>query len=365
MRILIAGGGTGGHVYPGIAIAKELKSADQNVEVLFVGTAQGLENKIVPKEGFKLKTIRSKGINRNSVIDNIKTLNINIAGLKDAKAIVKDFKPDIAIGTGGYVTGPVILVCALSKVRTIIHESNVIPGVANKILSRFVDYIAISYKDTKKYFKVADSKIKVTGNPVRKDLFLYKKFQSKYALGFDTQKPLIVSVGGSRGAQNINAAILNYINEFLPSSIQFLFITGENQYDKIMGKLDMTKHKNLKVVPFSYKMPQVYAASDLIICRAGAMTISEVSASGVPSILIPSPYVAENHQEYNARALKRAGSAKIILEKNLNEDVLKTNINELIYDKNKLNDMSEKAKMMSKPDAVDEIVRLINKLVEC
>ncbi len=362
MRMLIAGGGTGGHVYPGIAIAKEIKSIEPDTEILFVGTEKGLENKIVPKEGFELKTIRSKGINRKSIVDNIKTLNVNIAGLRDAKKIVKDFKPDIAIGTGGYVTGPVILTCARSKVKTMIHESNVIPGVTNKILSRFVDIIAVSYEDTKSYFKGVDNKIMVTGNPVRKDLFLYGKFESKHSLGFDTQLPLIVSVGGSRGAKNINSAVLNYINEILPSNIQFLFITGDNQYNEIVDQINIESHKNLKITSYAYNMPQIYAAADLIICRAGAMTISEISASGRPSILIPSPYVAENHQEYNAKALERAGSAKIILEKNLNAEVLNDYITELICDKKRLNEMGEKAKLLSKPDALNKITKLIYEL---
>ncbi|MDI6602145.1 MAG: undecaprenyldiphospho-muramoylpentapeptide beta-N-acetylglucosaminyltransferase [Thermoanaerobacteraceae bacterium] len=363
MKVLIAGGGTGGHIYPGVAIAKELKEKDSKVEILFVGTENGLENKIVPKEGFNLKTIRSRGFNRKAMFDNFKTLTINILGLQDAYRIVSEFKPNIAIGTGGYVTGPVILICSLMNIKTIIHESNVIPGVTNKILSIFVNIIALSYEDTKKYLKGVERKIIVTGNPVRKDLFNYNKIESKHSLGFDAQKPLIVSVGGSRGASNINRAVLNYLQKFLPADLQFLFITGENQYENITKQIDISAHKNVKIIPYAYNMPLVYAAADLIICRAGAMTISELAACAKPSILIPSPFVAENHQEYNARALEKVGAAKVILEKDLNEDILRNYINEVIYNREKLKEMGEKARSISKPDALSEIIKLIYKLI--
>jgi len=360
MKVLIAGGGTGGHVYPGIAIAKELKERDINIEILFVGTENGLENKIVPGEGFELKTIHSKGFKRKAITENFKTISVNFQGLLDSYRIVSNFKPDIAIGTGGYVTGPVLLICSFMRIKTVIHESNVIPGVTNKILSRFVDRIALSYEETKKYFnKRIAGKIVVTGNPVRKDIFIYRKSEAKKALGFDVSKPLIVSVGGSRGAANINKTVLSYLNNYMPSNIQFLFITGENQYESIIKQCNMLKNKDVKVIPYAYNMPVVYAAADLIICRAGAMTISELIACGKPSILIPSPYVAENHQEYNARTLEKIGAAKVILEKDLDEKILYNYINEIIYNNDKLKAMSESAKSLSKPDALDQIVDLM------
>ena len=270
-----------------------------------------------------------------------------------ARKILKDFSPDLVIGCGGYVSGPVVAEAALRKIPTLIHEQNVFPGVTNKLLARKVNTVCISFEEAEKYFTKAN-KIVYTGNPVRSSLLTVSKQSARLALGVD-DRPLLAAVGGSLGAGTINAQMLEFIKA-IPDDIQLIWATGNREYDEIKGKITEIP-KNVRIEPYIYNMDEVLSAADLVISRSGAITLTELCISGTPSVLIPSPNVAENHQEINARALEARGAAVVICERELGEVSLKDKVTELIYDREKLEKMSECAKKMSKKDALDLIYK--------
>lgn len=364
MKYLLTGGGTGGHIYPAVAIADEIKRNDPDAEILFVGTKNGLESELVPKSGYELKTIRVKGFKRKISIDIFKTINTAFKGLFDARLIINDFKPDIVIGTGGYVCGPVVMMAILKGVPTIIHEQNAFPGITNRILSGFVNKVAVAFEDSKKYFP-CKRKIVVTGNPIRTEVLSDNKTASLKKLSFKDNIPLVVSVGGSRGAEKINESMVDFI-KYIDENIQVLIITGSKQYDAVLKKINNINadiKKNVKVIPYCYNMKDVYAAADLIICRAGAITLAELTATGTPSILIPSPNVTHNHQEYNAKVLVNNKAAEMIIEKDLTGKLLFEKVNNLLKNPIMLEKMKSNAKKMAKIDAVKIIYGYIKRLV--
>ncbi|SNX52788.1 undecaprenyldiphospho-muramoylpentapeptide beta-N-acetylglucosaminyltransferase [Thermoanaerobacterium sp. RBIITD] len=363
MKYLMTGGGTGGHIYPAIAIANEIRRNENDADILFVGTEKGLEKELVPKSGYVLRTIRVKGFKRKISLDTIKTVKIAFDGLFDARRIINEFKPDIVIGTGGYVCGPVVMMAVLKHIPTLIHEQNAFPGITNRILSRFVNIVATAFEDSKKYFHNKD-KVYVTGNPVRLEILNVNKDQALKKLGLVQDKKVIVSVGGSRGAAKINECmvdLLKYIND----DVQILIITGKNQYDtviKMMKDYDIGIKDNIKIIPYCYNMEDIYAVADIMICRSGAITLAELTATKTASILIPSPNVTHNHQEYNARVLEKNGAALIILEKDLSGKILYDKINSILKNPVLLEKMKVSAKKMSKVNAANDIYKLINKL---
>lgn len=363
MRYLLTGGGTGGHIYPAVAIANEIKRNEKDAEILFVGTEKGLEKELVPKSGFELKTIRVKGFKRKLSLDTLRTIKIAFDGLIDAKKIIDEYKPDIVIGTGGYVCGPVVMIAALKHIPTLIHEQNAFPGLTNRILSRFVDIIATAFDDSKKYFRDKDN-VYVTGNPIRMEILNANKVQALKKLGLEQGKKVVVSVGGSRGAAKINEYMVELIKR-VDDDFQILMITGKNQYDtviKMIKDYDIKIGKNIKIIPYCYDMGDVYAVADIMVCRAGAITLAELLATSTASILIPSPNVTHNHQEYNARVLEKNGAAIVILERELNGDILYDKVSSILKDPVVLERMKSNAKKLSKIDAVKEIYKLINDL---
>lgn len=336
MKVLISGGGTAGHINPGIAIAKYIKSKNPDCEILFIGTQKGLETKLVPRENFELKLIKVRGFRRKLSKDTFVAVKELFQGLHEARAIIREFKPDIAIGTGGYVCGPVVFNAARMKIPTLIHEQNAFPGVTNKLLAKFVDKVAISFKESEKFFK-NEKKVVFTGNPIRNEMLKADRNTARSKLGIEKGKPLVVIFAGSRGAETINNTVSEFISRHKDEDkFHILFATGEAQHEKIMKRLGNINSKFIKIVPYIYDMADVMAAADLVVGRAGAITISELTAMGVPSILIPSPYVTANHQEYNARALEKQGAGIVILEKNLNHNVLYEQINDLLCNSDKL-----------------------------
>ncbi|EOD01261.1 undecaprenyldiphospho-muramoylpentapeptide beta-N-acetylglucosaminyltransferase [Caldisalinibacter kiritimatiensis] len=367
MRFLISGGGTGGHIYPALAIAKKIKQKYKNAEILYVGTEKGLERELVPKEGFKFKTIRVKGFRRKLSVDTLKSTKELFLGLNDARKIIKDFSPDIVIGTGGYVCGPVVLIASLKNIPTLIHEQNAFPGVTNRILSRFVNKIAGSFEESKKYFKYPD-KVIITGNPVRDDVITTTKEDAYKSLSIDKSKPFIYSVGGSGGQKKLNEAMLDVIEKNMDSKdVQILHVTGKRFYENFMKELknrgiDLSD-SNIRVVSYFFEAPKALAAADLVITSSGAISIAEVTAVGVPTILIPKSYTAENHQEYNARALENKGASVVILERELNGHKLNETINNLIRDKNKLSHMAVRSKELGVTDSTDRILQIIKELI--
>lgn len=362
MKVLIAGGGTGGHVNPGLAIAKYIKDHEQNAEITFVGTKKGLETKLVPREGYKLETITVRGFKRKLSFDTVVAVKELVQSFFEASKLINRIKPDVVIGTGGYVCGPILYVAAKKRIPTLIHESNAFPGVTNRILARYVDYVAISFKDSEKYFKKS-AKIVHTGNPVRQELLNANKNDVLSKLDIVQGKPLIVVMGGSRGARKINETVAEMLNNYFKGEFNIIFSTGEQQFDVINSsiKVDDKYKKFVKVVPYIYDVDKVYAASDLMICRAGAITISELQTMGIPSILIPSPYVTANHQEHNARSLEKDGGAVVILENDLNADALYNQICNLISNKDKLKKMAKDATKNRMLDSASIIYSLIQK----
>lgn len=367
MRVLVSGGGTGGHIYPALAIAKGLKEIEPETKILYVGTRKGLEARIVPQEGLSFSTISVEGLPRKIGLGLIRTTIKTAGGYVQARKIIKDFNPDIVIGTGGYVCGPVVLAAALKKIPTLIHEQNAFPGVTNKLLARVVDRVAVTFPESIKYFK-GKEKVKVTGLPIRPEI-LCAEPESAEEFGFRPDGFNVLVVGGSRGARRINLAIEEVIKYYGGrSDIRFLIITGEVGYEEVMENLqkksiDLSTYTNIMVKPYLHKMPEALSATNLILCRAGATTIAEITAKGIPGILIPYPYAAENHQEHNAMALVNKGAAIMIKDNELNGQRLINCINELISDPESLHKMRMRAKEMGRPQALKNIIELVQELI--
>ncbi len=363
MKVLIAGGGTGGHINPGLAIAKYIMKKDPSAEITFVGTKKGLETRLVPREGFTLETITVRGFRRKLSLDTVLALKELVQSFFQASRLIKKLRPDVVIGTGGYVCGPVLYVAAKKGIPTLIHESNAFPGVTNRLLERYVNCVAISFKDAAKYFKNRD-KLVHTGNPVRQELLNTNREAVLNKLDIVEGKPLLVTMGGSRGARKINETVVEMLNTRFKGEFNLIFATGESQFDdiKLSVCLDEKYKRMVKVVPYIYDVGQVYAASDLMICRAGAITISELQTMGIPSILIPSPYVTANHQEHNARSLEKDGGAVVILENELNADILYNSIIKLISNRDVLSKMAVDATKNRIIDSAEKIYSLVEKM---
>ncbi len=362
MKVIMTGGGTGGHIYPAIAIANKIQEEYNDAEILFVGTQKGLESEIVPSCGYDIKTITVSGFNRKELMKNIDTLKRVVKGLKEANDIIRDFKPDIVIGTGGYVCGPVVLAAALKGIKTFIHEQNAFPGMTNKILSRFADIIFISFEESRKYFR-NKKKIVLSGNPLRDEFFRQNYKRAKEKLNIQESDFAIICFGGSRGAEKINEHMLKVI-EILNGieGVKLFFVTGKVHYEMIQKEIQERKillSDNIVVLDYIHNMSDYMLASDLVISRAGALTISEICACGKPSILIPSPYVTGNHQYHNAKVVADRGAAYMIQEKELNEDKMIRIIFKLKNSSKIKNEMMKQSKELSHMDASDIIIRHI------
>lgn len=370
MKAIIAAAGTAGHINPGIAIANKIKEKDKNSKIIFIGTTRGLENDLVPRAGYELKTIEAYGLSAKISIDNLKKLYKTYKGLGQANKIIKEFKPDIVIGTGGYICGAVATAAKKNNIPVVLHESNAFPGKAVKLLAKKADKILISFEDAKSRIKNA-KEIVYTGTPVKiqkKDYDINTKTQIIKDLGLNETKPIILIFGGSQGAQKINEAIIGIITEKLNKKYQMIWATGPKQYDSIKETLE-TKNininniENMKIVPYIYNMEEVMNVSDVIVARSGAMTITEISNLGKPSILIPLPNVSQNHQLHNAKVLENVGAAKIILNEDLDENNLNNLIEDIILNKNKLEKMGKNALKIASNDVEEKIYKEIKELV--
>lgn len=361
MKVLIAGGGTAGHINPGLAIAKYLKDKNPDTEIVFVGTKRGLETELVPREGFKLELVRVRGFRRKLSKDTLIAVKELFLGMMDAKKILKAYKPDIVIGTGGYVCGPVLYNASKMGIPTLIHEQNAYPGVTNKILSRYVDKVAISFKEANKYFKYPN-KLVLTGNPVRKEMVEINRGDSQQKVQYKGLLGHVVIFGGSLGAQKINSTVTQMLLENYKEEFSILFATGKSQYGKVTSDLSVFKSDKVTIVPYIFDAPKEYAAADLIVCRGGAITTSEMAAIGMPCIMIPSPNVTANHQEHNARSLENQGAAVVILEKDLTSEVLHEQIKKLLSDKEALSKMSRNSKKAGITNASEKIYDIVLEL---
>ncbi len=373
MRVLIAAGGTGGHITPGLAIADYIKSRDKHSEFLFVGSRKGMEKDMVPRAGYDLEFIEILGFKRKISLEffkqNVRTLYLMRSAIQTSKDIINAFEPDIVIGTGGYVSGPVLFAAAKVGVPTLIHESNAYPGLASKLLAHYVDCVCLSFKSTKSYFKNS-KRVVLTGNPLRQELFNISKAAARERLGIHNDNPLIVASGGSLGAEGFNHAVMQFINKTkVSTSFNMIFGTGEAHFNDIMlqvATVFKSFPKHITVVPFIHDMSAALVAADLVIGRGGAITLSEITALQKPSVLIPSPNVTNNHQEYNARALHDAGAAIMFTERKLEKDNCAgfvTTIAELLSDPKRLRDMSNSAKSVGITDGVQQIYDQAKKLM--
>ncbi len=357
MKVLLSGGGTGGHVYPAIAIANKIKEENPDCEILFVGTEKGIESEIVPKYGYELKTVTVQGFRRKIDLENIKRVFKLCKGLEESRRIVKKFKPDIVIGTGGYVSGPVLFNSALNKTVTIVHEQNSFPGVTNKILSKVVTRVLTSFEDSHKRFpEDSRDKLVLTGNPVRKEILQARKSISRRKIGINEDKKMVLCYGGSGGSRKINDAMKLVIKNMVDEDIAFIFATGKVYYDEFMESLgDIQLKPYQRVMPYLDNMADGLAASDIVIGSAGAISLAEITALGKPSIIIPKAYTAENHQEYNAKSIEAQGAGIAILEKELTPERLNEVVFKLLGDRELLIDMSNASKEAGKPQAIDAI----------
>jgi len=370
MKAIIAAAGTAGHINPGLAIANKIKENEPDSEIIFVGTTRGLENDLVPRAGYELKTIDAYGLSKKISIDNLKKLYKTYKGIGEAKKIVKEFKPDIVIGTGGYICGAVILAAKKNNIPTMLHESNAFPGKAVKMLAKKVDTILVSFEDAKDRIKDCKN-IVFTGTPVKikkQNYDINKKHEIITNMGLSEEKPIVLIFGGSQGAQRINEAIINIIKNKLNTNYQIMWATGPKQYDIIKEELEknninIEKIENTKIVPYIYNMEEMENVCDLVVARSGAMTVTEISNLGKPSILVPLPNVSNDHQMYNAKALEKIDAAKIITNDNLNGELLNNTIHSIIDDKNVCEKMGQNALKISTKDVEDKIYNEIKKLV--
>ena len=370
MKVVIAAAGTAGHINPGLAIANKIKQEEPKSEITFIGTTRGLENDLVPRAGFKLKTIDAYGLSKKLTIENIKKMYKTLKGYGEAKKILKDLKPDIVIGTGGYICGATILAAHNLKIPTMLHESNSFPGKAVKMLAKKTDVILISFEDAKERIPNA-KKIVHTGTPVKIKKQEYTNSQIekiKKELGLNNEKPLVLIFGGSQGAQKINEAIKEIIKNKENKEYQIIWATGPKQYDIIKEKLEdaninINYIENTKIVPYIYNMEEIMNVSDLIVSRSGAMTITEIANLAKPSILVPLPNVSGDHQMYNAKVLANKNAAIIIKNDDLNTVDLNTKIKEIVLDKNKKEQMGKNAFKVSTKNVEEKIWQEIKELI--
>ena len=359
MRAILSCGGTGGHIYPAIAIADKIREKDPDAEILFIGTKKGMENNLVPAAGYEIKGIDASGFNRKNLLANFKTLADSVKGDHEAAAIIKEFKPDIAIGTGGYVTGTVILEAHRAGIPCYIHEQNAIPGLTNKILERFTTKTFISFKESENSFSHPEKTI-LTGNPVRAqfDSLSYEDCRRELGLGDET---MILIFGGSLGAELINEAAVRLIDDIAEKNVKLYFVTGKRYYNDILEKTKGKDMRNVVLIPYADNMPKLMSACDITVSRAGAIAVSEIMVSGKASVLIPSPNVTNNHQYHNAKAVADNGAAVLLEESELvkDPDALEKALKEL-SDPDKRKAVCDAAKRLGKPDAAEMIWQNLN-----
>ena len=357
MKVIISAGGTGGHIYPALAIINRIKESEPDSEFLYIGTHDRMEKDIVPKYGIPFKQIEIYGFNRKKIFKNFKTIQALIKANKTCKKIIKDFDPDIVIGVGGYVTVPVIKTATKLGYKTFIHEQNSVPGKANTYLSNYVDMIGISFPSSRQFFP--KEKVILTGNPCSEDAIKVIPCDKKEFNLSD--KPLILFVMGSLGASKVNDFLIKTMSLFNNKDYEILYVTGKGDYDKIK---EIKFPSNVKVVPYVDKITRVMKRTDIMVTRAGASTLSEIIALQIPSIIIPSPYVPNNHQYKNALDLVKCDAAIMIEEKDLKGDIIARNIDNLLKDKNKLKNMKNNLIKLQVNNSATIIYENIKKLID-
>ncbi|HET6976542.1 MAG TPA: undecaprenyldiphospho-muramoylpentapeptide beta-N-acetylglucosaminyltransferase [Pyrinomonadaceae bacterium] len=357
MRVMIAAGGTGGHIYPGIAVAQEIMRRDANSKVQFVGTARGLETRLVPQAGFELSLIESAGLKNVSLGARMKGIAILPKSFFSARRLMREFKPDVVVGAGGYVSGPVVLTAALTKRPTLVMESNALPGWTNRMLARFVDRAAVSFEQALPYFR---GKAKVTGNPVRREFFEIPRKQR------EPGKFSLLVFGGSQGARAINEAMVAALPQLksIPVDLRIKHQTGPADFEKVnVAYAAASWSERADVRTYIDNIVADFAGADLVLCRAGATTTAELIAAGKASIMVPFPYAADDHQRKNAEALQAAGAARMILQQDLSAARLASEIEKLATMQTDLDRMEDASRKLAHGDAAVAAVDMIEELV--
>ena len=358
MRVIISAGGSGGHIYPALSIINKIKEKEPNSEFLYIGTHNRMEKDIIPKYGIPFESIEIYGINRKNIFKNIKTMKCFFKARKRCKKLIKDFNPDVVIGVGGYVTGPVLNSAHKLGYKTFIHEQNSFPGKANKFISNFADRIAISFESS--IDKFPKGKTVFTGNPCSENALSVKPADKK-EFNLSPDKKLVLFVMGSLGSSKVNDFLLKTMSLFNNKNYEILFVTGNSSYEEIKNNKFPS---NVHVVPYIENMTRIMKKTDIIVSRAGASTLSEIIALQIPSILIPSPYVTENHQFKNAMDLINKNAALLIEEKDLKGDILVRTIDEIIDDEEKIKTMKKNLKEMSINDSATKIYNELKLLID-
>ena len=367
MKFILTCGGTAGHINPALAVAGRLRELMPDCEILFIGAEGKMEMELVPREGYKIEPLKitniSRGYSLEAIIHNLDTLKNVAVSTREAKRIMREFKPDVVIGTGGYVCYPVLMAASELKIPTAVHESNAVPGLTTKLLAEHVDKVMVGFEESRGAYHHPE-KVEVTGTPVRGEFAAYSKALAKRELGLDPDEPLVVSVWGSLGAAHMNK-IMGELITMMDDSRPFRLIhsVGTRYFEDFMSALrqrapDFARF-GADVRKYIYDMPRVMAAADLILCRAGASTLSELAYMGKPVIIVPSPNVTNNHQEKNARVLEKAGGAKVFLEGEFDAPALMDTVRGLLGDSTQLEAMSQAMLSLAVPGATDRICDII------
>jgi len=367
MKVLLTGGGTGGHIYPALAVARRLQEMDAEVELLYIGTERGLENTLVPKEGIPFQAIEIEGFKRRfdyeSLKYNIKSIHLFIKSIKKAKDIIHEFKPDVVLGTGGYVSAPICYVAAKEGIATTVHEQNSYLGLTNKFLIRYIDKLAISFDDIYEQTKDYAEKIVFTGNPRGQEVAAAPMPMLDSLYGLDVTQPTVLIFGGSRGATRLNEAVVDAYPQLLTQNFQTLFVTGENHYESIQKQLNdkspLALQSQMVVKPYIHHMIDALRYTEAIVSRSGATTIAEITALGIPSILIPSPNVTADHQTKNAMSLVKHNAAELLPEEELSGEKLLQMLDRLMDNPEERVLMGERAYEIGEPYATDQLIQVM------
>lgn len=367
MRLIVTGGGTGGHIYPALEIGREMSRLLPQSKILFVGTREGMESSIVPREGLEFEAVRSAGVMGKSPLRAAKGMYKAASGLRDARKILRSFRPDAVIGTGGYASGPVVMSAYAHRIPSAVQEQNAIPGKTNLFLSRLCRKVFAAWEYSRQFFPKPD-RVVISGNPIRRELLVGGQNGRAY-YGIPSDVPVLLVLGGSRGARTLFEATVAMSRESL-GDIHVVLIAGREYYASAVRALDAVSEEgiegartgNIIIRPYEHKMTMAYEAADLILGRAGGMTLSEVTALGLPSVIVPSPNVANNHQEHNARALSEAGAAVVVKEEgDAATEIARTALS-LLKDSGRLRAMREASLRLGKPSAAETICRELVKL---
>ena len=375
MKVLVSGGGTGGHINPALAIADKIKKEIPDAQIEYVGTKKGLEATLVPKTGLKIHFIKVRGFKRSLSLSNLDAAVKAVTSVLEAKKIIKSFSPDIVIGTGGYVCWPVLKAASKMGIPTAVHESNAFPGVTTRMLAKYVDCIMLGFEESAKYLDCDKTKLMHVGSPVSEKMLNANKETERARLGISENEKLVLSAGGSLGAAALNESVFELIKNYtLPEGIWHVHATGNAGWEEQRKKYlelgfseidgDTLKLGNVTVCRYIYNMHELLAACDVEICRAGAMTLSELSVLGKAAIIVPSPYVTNNHQYKNAKVLCDKGAAVMLEEKNLNGELLTRAVKELVTDDEKRKSIENNVREFAVTDTLDRIYATVRKMIK-